>query len=296
VRDLIRRLGRPAPVALAIAHVALLILVRAVRDADDVSQWDLISFLNAQCDSLGAVLRRPEVHFLNPFSFPIYNVGAESAVSTVLHKGFGYLSLHWSTLLVLLVYDAVFLYVVDGLFRLVLEDERARAWGWLLLSMSWVTLTFASTQAFTMQAYWVIVLALSGVEWFAHGRDGRGTLCLAVAFLFMSQGYALSFLIPYYTVAWALFVLGWECYGIEVRVGAIARETTRNRVDIRRDCALAFGATREPWHESQVLASAGGGFRRDPRGGREPPGTRSFPREGVPPLASRALLQGRAHR
>ena len=205
MRDLIRRLGRPAPVALAIAHVALLILVRAVRDADDVSQWDLISFLNAQCDSLGAVLRRPEVHFLNPFSFPIYNVGAESAVSTVLHKGFGYLSLHWSTLLVLLVYDVVFLFVVDGLFRLVLADERARAWGWLLLSTSWVTLTFASTQAFTIQAYWVIVLALSGVEWFARGRDGRGTLCLAVAFLFMSQGYALSFLIPYYTAAWALF-------------------------------------------------------------------------------------------
>jgi hypothetical protein len=205
VRGLIRRLGRPVPVAFAIAHVALLILVRAVRDADDVSQWDLISFLNAQGDSLGAVLRRPEVHFLNPFSFPLYNVGSESAVSTVLHKGFGLLSLHWSTLLVLLVYDVVFLLVVDGFFRLVLEDERARAWGWLLLSTSWVTLTFASTQAFTMQAYWVIVLALLGVEWFARGRDERGTLCLAVAFLFMAQGYALSFLIPYYTVAWALF-------------------------------------------------------------------------------------------
>ena len=77
-----RRPWAAAPAALAIAHVALLILVRAVRDADDVSQWDLVAFLNAQCDSLGAVLRRPEVHFLNPFSFPLYNVGAESAVST----------------------------------------------------------------------------------------------------------------------------------------------------------------------------------------------------------------------
>jgi hypothetical protein len=198
-------LSRRAPVAFAAAHVALLILVRAVRDADDVSQWDLISFLNAQCDSLWALLRRPEVHFLNPFSFPLYNVGAESAVSTVLHKVFGYLSLYWSTLLVLLVYDIVFLLVVGVLFRLVLEDERARAWGWLLLSTSWVILTFASTQAFTMQAYWVIVLALVGVEWFARGKDWRGTLCLAVAFLFMSQGYTLSFLIPYYTVAWGLF-------------------------------------------------------------------------------------------
>jgi hypothetical protein len=205
VRDLIRRVGRPAPAAFAIAHVALLILVRAVRDADDAGPWDLIPFLNAQCDSLGAVLRRPEVHFLNPFSFPLYNVGAESAVSTVLHKVFGFLSLYWSNALVLLVQDVVFVVVVDRLFRLVLEDERARAWGWLLLSTSWVTLTFASTQAFTMQAYWVLVLALVGVELFARSKDWQGTLCLAVAFLFMSQGHALSFLIPYYTVAWGLF-------------------------------------------------------------------------------------------
>lgn len=197
-------MSRRAPAAFAIVHLALLVLVRAIRDADDVSQWDLISFLNAQSDSLGAVLRRPEVHFLNPFSFPLYNVGAESAVSTVLHKGFGYLSLYWSTLLVLLVFDVVFIFAVDALFRLVLE-ERGRAWGWLLLSTSWVTLTFASTQAFTMQAYWAIVLALVGVEWFVRGRDWRGTLCLAVAFLFISQGYALSFLIPYYAVAWGLF-------------------------------------------------------------------------------------------
>jgi hypothetical protein len=196
---------RRAPVAFAIAHVALLILVRAVRDADDVGQWDLIGFLNAQSDSLGAVLRRPQVHFLNPFSFPLYNVGAESVASTVLYKAFGTLSLYWSTLLVLLVNDAVFLFVLNTFFRLVLEEERVRAWAWLLLSTSWVILTFASTQAFTMQAYWVIVLALVGVECFDRERHWRGTLCLAVAFLFISQAYALSFLIPYYTVAWALF-------------------------------------------------------------------------------------------
>src|SRR5258708_24042451 len=110
---------RRPPRSTLFPYTTLFRSVRAVRDADDVSQWDLISFLNAQCDSLGAVLRRPEVHFLNPFSFPIYNVGSESAVSTVLHKGFGYLSLYWSTLLVLLVYDGVFLFLVDRLFRLV---------------------------------------------------------------------------------------------------------------------------------------------------------------------------------
>jgi hypothetical protein len=185
--------------------MAALVLLRALHDADDVSQWDLISFLNAQCAPLGDVLRRPEVHFLNPFSFPLYNVGAESAVSSVLHKAFGLVSLYWCPVLVLLVCDALFLFLVDRLFRQILEEERSRTWAWLLFSTSWVTLTFASTQAFNMQAYWPIVLALVGVEHFDRGEEGRGTLSLALAFLFMSQGHALSFMIPYYAAAWAVF-------------------------------------------------------------------------------------------
>lgn len=196
---------RERPRFFAIAHVALLVLQRALREADDVGTWDLIAFLNAQSESLGALLRRPEVHFRNPFSFPLYNVGAESAVSAALFKALGPLSLYWSPVLVLLAYDALYLFLVDRLFCRVLEDERSRTWAWLLLSMSAVTLTLASTQAFTMQAYWPIALALLGVECFVHGRDWRGASCLAAAFLFLSQGYALSFLIPYYTAAWALF-------------------------------------------------------------------------------------------
>ncbi|HSB62146.1 MAG TPA: hypothetical protein VLI67_10525, partial [Vicinamibacteria bacterium] len=197
--------GRMAPRALAVAHVAALVLLRALRDADDLGNWDLIAFLNAESESAAAVLRRPEVHLGNPFSFPLYNVGAESAVSTALFALFGRLSPYWSPVLVLLVFDALHFLLVDRLFSRVLEDGRSRAWAWLLLSMSTVTLTFASTQAFTMQGYWPIVLGLLGVECFVHGRGWRGSACLATAFLFVSQGYALSHLLPYYAAAWAVF-------------------------------------------------------------------------------------------
>src|SRR5262245_18893076 len=71
--------------------------------------------------------------------------------------------------------------------------------------MSWIILTFASTQAFTMLAYLPIVLALVGLEYFGHGRPWRGSLCLALAYLSMSQGHPLSFMLPYYAVAWAVF-------------------------------------------------------------------------------------------
>ena len=195
----------PGPRALAVAHFGLLVAGRALLAPDDVSGWDLISFLNARTAPLGELLGRPEVHFENPFSFPLYNVGSESAISAVLHAALGALSPRWSPLLVLLAYDLAFVLLVDRLFRRVLEDERARAGAWLLLSMSWITLTFASTQAFNMQAYCVIVLGLLGVELFVQGAGGKGALCLGAAFLLVSQGHALPFLLPYYAAGWAVF-------------------------------------------------------------------------------------------
>ncbi|MGH3992607.1 MAG: hypothetical protein ACRDSN_09105, partial [Pseudonocardiaceae bacterium] len=63
--------------ALLVLNLVALVVVRLVRDADDFNNWDLISFLNANSyDSLRTLLWRHEVHFLRPFSFPLYNVGA----------------------------------------------------------------------------------------------------------------------------------------------------------------------------------------------------------------------------
>src|SRR5262245_3255608 len=93
---------------LLILHVIALVLVRLFRDADDFVDWDLIPFLNANTfPSLRQLLLRPELHFRNPFDFPV-NVGAESVPSAVLLRGLGHVSLYWSNVLVLLIYDAVF--------------------------------------------------------------------------------------------------------------------------------------------------------------------------------------------
>lgn len=64
-----------------------LVLVRLLRGADDFANWDLTGFLNVNSFStLWEILARPEVHFRNPFSFPQFNVGAESLLSALLFR------------------------------------------------------------------------------------------------------------------------------------------------------------------------------------------------------------------
>jgi len=92
-----------------ILHLCVLVLVRVLRDADDFNDWDLITFLNANAfDSLWQLLKRPDVHFRNPFSFPLYNVGSESVPSILMFRLLGHVSLYWSNVIVILVYDTLF--------------------------------------------------------------------------------------------------------------------------------------------------------------------------------------------
>lgn len=197
---------------LAVIHVVLLVTIRIVTDRDDVNNWDLIPFLNAQVEAWPSLLQRSEVHFRNPFSVPLYIIGGESVLGAVLFPLFGRVSLYWANPLFAFCCAALFLFLVDRLFASVLagsgsddaSHDRARTWAWLALSMSPVFLTFTSTSPFNVQGYAVIVLGLLGVEEFARGRDGRGTVFLALAFLFIAQGYALSLFLPYYVLAWAL--------------------------------------------------------------------------------------------
>lgn len=191
---------------LLVLNLVALVVVRLVRDADDFNNWDLISFLNANSyDSLRTLLWRHEVHFLRPFSFPLYNVGAESVPSAVLFRALGHVSLYWSNAIVLLVYDAIFLFLVHSFFRLLSPDAFARTTGWLLLSLSPVLLTFLSTSAFNMQGYIVLLLGLVGSEVFLQGRVIRGTLLLALTFLVISQGYPLAFFFPYFAAVWLVY-------------------------------------------------------------------------------------------
>ena len=197
---------------LAVAHVGLLVAIRIVTDRDDVNNWDLIPFLNAQVEAWPALLQRPEVHFRNPFSVPLYIIGGESVVGALLLPLFGRVSLYWANPLFALCCAAFFVFLVDRFFARVLADpasgdpslDDARTWAWLALSMSPVFLTFTSTSPFNVQGYLVLVLGLIGVEEFVRGRESHGTLFLALGFLLIAQAYALSLFLPYYVVAWAL--------------------------------------------------------------------------------------------
>src|SRR6266404_1127423 len=165
-----------------ILHVIILVLVRVFRDADDFSDWELIPFLNANAfASLWQLLQRPEVHFRNPFSFSM-NVGAESVPSAVLLRGLGRISLYWSNVLVLLLYDAVFVAVVYELFAVLFANGFSECVAWSLVAMSPIILTYLSTSAFNMQGYVVVLLG--------------------VAFCAMPQGYPLGLFLPYYVICW----------------------------------------------------------------------------------------------
>ena len=185
-----------------ILHVIVLVLVRVFRDADDFSDWELIPFLNANAfASLWQLLQRPEVHFRNPFSFSM-NVGAESVPSAVLLRGLGRISLYWSNVLVLLLYDAVFVAVVYELFAVLFANGFSECVAWSLVAMSPIILTYLSTSAFNMQGYVVVVLGVLGCEYFFRRRAILGTVLLGVAFCAMPQGYPLGLFLPYYVICW----------------------------------------------------------------------------------------------
>src|SRR5262249_12095321 len=141
--------------------------------------------------------------FRNPFDFSI-NVGAESVPSAVLVRGLGHVSLYWSNVLVLLIYDAVFFTLIYLLFSVVFATAFAECAAWSLIAMSPIILTFCSTSAFNMQGYAVIVLGLLGCEYFLQRRPILGTVLLALAFCTMPQGYPLALFLPYYALCWVV--------------------------------------------------------------------------------------------
>jgi hypothetical protein len=119
----------------------------------------------------------------------------------------GYLSLYWSNVIILVVYDLVFLYLLHRLISLLFSTIFYRSLCWILLSMSPVMLTFASNSAFNMQGYIIILLGLCGTEYFFKNRQLWGAVLIAAGFFFISQGYPLSFFLPYYIAVWVLWRL-----------------------------------------------------------------------------------------
>jgi hypothetical protein len=187
---------------LLILNVAVLVVVRLIRDADDFSDWDLIPLLNANAfESLWRLLQRPEIHFRTPF-FVTMNVGSESVPSTILLRIFGHVSLYWSPVLVLLVYDTVFFLFVFLFFAAVFADVFSECVAWALIAMSPIILTYPATSAFNMQGYVVILLGLLGCEYVLQKRAIVGTAALVAAFGFMPQGYPLGLFLPYYAISW----------------------------------------------------------------------------------------------
>jgi len=187
-------------------HLVLLVLIRVLCDADDFVNWDLTGFLNANSfGTLRELLARPEVHFRNPFSFPLYNVGAESVISAILFRILRHVSLYWTNVVVLLIYDALFLLLLHLLFKMLYGSTPGQSLAWLLLAMSPVVLTFMSTSAFNMQAYNVIVMGLVGSEYVLQRRLIVGIILLGTAFCMISQAYPLAFYLPYFVVMWSAF-------------------------------------------------------------------------------------------
>ena len=167
--------------ALLVCHFLALVALRLVYEADDFNNWDLVSFLNANAfSSLGALLDLPQVHFRRPFSFPVYNTGAESVLSILLHRAFSQVSLYWSNAAVLFVYDLVFVAALYRLFRLVFAEVFLECLAWALLAMSPVVLTFASTSAFDMQGFATLALALLGTEYVVQSRPAAGVALLVI--------------------------------------------------------------------------------------------------------------------
>src|SRR5206468_12151922 len=103
---------------------------------------------------------------------------SESVPSAVLLRGLGRISLYWSNVLVLLLYDAVFVAVVYELFSVLFANSFSECVAWSLVAMSPIILTYLSTSAFNMQGYVVVVLGLLGCEYFFRRRAILGTVLL----------------------------------------------------------------------------------------------------------------------
>ncbi len=189
--------------AAAVANIVVLTAVRLVTDADDFNNWDLISLVNANAFStLGELLAQPEVHFTNPFRFPGYNTGAESVISILVHRAMSGISLYWSNSVVVVVYDVMLLAGLGALAGLVYRDVFAEAAAWMLTGMSTAFLTFLALSAFNVQAYATIVAGLVGCELVLQSRRRAGILLVALAFLFLSQAYPLTFFLPLFCLVW----------------------------------------------------------------------------------------------
>jgi hypothetical protein len=205
-------LARHLPLLLLL-HIFLLVLIRILANPDDFSNWDLIPFLNANvAASLSDLLQRPEVHFPNPFTFPLYNTGPESVSSAIMFRILGHVSLYWSNVIVLMVYVAVFFYLLYRLIQRLFTGRHLQSLALILLAMSPVLLTNASTSAFNMQGYIAIILGIYGIEVYRAQR-AKGTALLAMSFLLVSQGYPIAFFLPYYLLVWAAWSLSfqWLC-------------------------------------------------------------------------------------
>jgi hypothetical protein len=147
-------------------------------------------------------LRQPEVHFTNPFRFPVYNTGAESVLSIVLHRAMSGVSLYWSNTVVVAVYDVLLLAGLGVLFRLVYRDAFVEAAAWMLTAMSTALLTFLALSAFNVQAYATLVAGLAGCELMLQSWRRSGIALLALAFLCISQAYPLTFFLPLFCLVW----------------------------------------------------------------------------------------------
>jgi hypothetical protein len=190
---------------LLILHLLVLVAIRVVLDADAFNNWDLVSLVNANAfDSLRALLERSEMHFRQPFSFPVHNTGSESVASILIHRLVAPLSLYWSNVVVLAVYDLVLVAALFGLLRLLFRDHYLESLAWLLLAMSPVLLTFMSTSAFDTQGYATVALALLGSEYVLQARPFPGIVLLLVAYLCISQAYGISFFLPLFCCVWAV--------------------------------------------------------------------------------------------
>lgn len=203
--------GAPAPgrvLLLAPLHVLLLVAIRLWTDADDFNNWDLIGFLNSNAfPTMERALGIGEVHFRRPFSFPMYNTGAESVISTIVHRAASSFSLYWSNTAVLIVHDAMFFAALAALLRLVLRDRFFRAVAWMLVAMSPVLLTFPSTLAFDMQGFATIAIALVACESILSSDGGASRslgalVLLAYSYLSISQAYPLTFFLPLFGLVW----------------------------------------------------------------------------------------------
>jgi hypothetical protein len=197
-----------------------------------------LPFLNANsARSLGELLQNPIVHFKNPFTFPQYNIGSQSAISIILFRLLAPISLYWSVPIVVLLFDLLFLIVFGALVALVFPDAFRKTLAWAMLSMSVIFLTSGSVSAFNMQGYVVVILGLYATELLLQGHYCKGVLTLCLSFLGISQGYPLGFFLPYYILVWVLWRLSTFYFSVLPNVQARAFS------QLLRNAILSLSAT-----------------------------------------------------